>query len=91
MKDRSDKAKQYIAALLEQAKQIGYDEDTLWECWLDFAIMLGKFTPKWLFIPEGKTKAEIRIWNLLTDDHVERNFIGINDEEDESNIRNSGR
>lgn len=74
MMDRSNRIKQYIAFLIDQNIGSAGDE-ILYECWMDIAIMLGKFTPG-AIKPDMTDKNNVRLWNLLTENYEERKFIG---------------
>ena len=79
MLQKNIRTKQLLAQMLEDVRYGPYEE-TILDNWMDLAIILGKYCPKWIFEEEGKTKQEIKLWNLLTDDTRERKFIGIENE-----------
>jgi hypothetical protein len=70
MMENSLATKKYIAKLLEE-NQISTPK----ELWMDFAMILGQYTPIWL-MPDMHDKGNVRLWNLLTHDVKEREYEG---------------
>jgi len=77
MMENSIRTKVYLAGLIEENKV-----SVPLDLWFDLAIILGKYTPIWLK-PDMKDKNNVRMWNLLTHDSQEREYIGTGLDADE--------